>query len=254
MERYEKLIKQWHEEEKLAMEGWNFAHINDRYTEETDLPWDYEQIIHQFLRNDHRLLDIDTGGGEFLLSLGHPGKLTSATENYEVNIAVCQKRLLPEDIDFKPADPAVYLPFADDHFDIVINRHGDYHEKEIYRVLKKGGYFISEQVGAQNDRDLIAKLYKEIPPVAFPTQNLTDASQRLQTQGFKIIMQKEAFRPIKFFDVGALVWFAKVLPWEFCNFTVDAHLQELITLQKELEQKGMIEGTIHRYIMVAQKI
>ena len=30
MERYEKFIKQWHEEEKLAMEGWNFAHINDR--------------------------------------------------------------------------------------------------------------------------------------------------------------------------------------------------------------------------------
>ena len=254
MERYEKFIEQWHEEEKLAMEGWNFAHINDRYTEETDLPWDYEQIIHQFLRNDHRLLDIDTGGGEFLLSLGHPGKLTSATENYEVNIAVCQKRLLPENIDFKPADPKVYLPFADDLFDIVINRHGDYHEKEIYRVLKKGGYFISEQVGAQNDRDLIAKLYKEIPHVAFPAQNLADASQRLQTQGFNIIMQQEAFRPIKFFDVGALVWFAKVLPWEFCNFTVDAHLQELISLQKELEQKGMIEGTIHRYIMVAQKI
>lgn len=67
-------------------------------------------------------------------------------------------------------------------------------------------------------------------------------------------MQKEAFRPIKFFDVGALVWFAKVLPWEFCNFTVDAHLQELLSLQKELEQKGMIKGTIHRYIMVAQKI
>ena len=33
-----------------------------------------------------RLLDMDTGGGEFLLSLGHPFERTAATEGYPPNV------------------------------------------------------------------------------------------------------------------------------------------------------------------------
>ena len=32
---------QWLAEEAIAhIHGWDFSHINDRYTEESDLPWD----------------------------------------------------------------------------------------------------------------------------------------------------------------------------------------------------------------------
>ena len=63
----------WLEEERQAhIKGWDFSHIAGRYTEQDDLPWSYEALIRQTLTPEKRILDIDTGGGELLLSLGHP--------------------------------------------------------------------------------------------------------------------------------------------------------------------------------------
>ena len=39
-------------------------------------------LVKHYLKPDHELLDMDTGGGEFLLSLKHPYEKTSATEAY----------------------------------------------------------------------------------------------------------------------------------------------------------------------------
>ena len=67
------LIDIWKREESVAhIHGWDFSHIEGRYTEETDLPWNYQNIILDYLKPEMKLLDIDTGGGEFLLSLRHP--------------------------------------------------------------------------------------------------------------------------------------------------------------------------------------
>ena len=77
------LINAWNNEESIAhIHGWDFSHIADRYTEETDLPWDYQRIILDCLKPEMKLLDIDTGGGEFLRSLHHPYENTSAAEAY----------------------------------------------------------------------------------------------------------------------------------------------------------------------------
>ena len=53
-------------EEKVAhIHGWDFSHIDGRYVEEKDLPWDYKSLIEQYINNDMNILDYDTGGGEF---------------------------------------------------------------------------------------------------------------------------------------------------------------------------------------------
>ena len=153
------LIDIWKKEESVAhIHGWDFSHIEGRYTEETDLPWNYQHIILDYLNPEMKLLDIDTGGGEFLLSLRHPYVKTSATEAYPPNIQLCRETLLPLGIDFRAGDGKDMLPFGDYEFDIVINRHGDFNAKEIHRVLKCGGIFITEQVGAENDRELVELL------------------------------------------------------------------------------------------------
>ena len=69
----------------------------------------------------------------------------------------------------------------------------------------------------------------------------------------RVLRGEEAFRPIRFWDVGALVWFARVLPWEFPGFSVETCREQLYHAQQILEQNGVIEGTIHRYLLVAQK-
>jgi len=68
-----------------------------------------------------------------------------------------------------------------------------------------------------------------------------------------VLESGEAFRPIKFFDVGALVWFAKVIEWEFINFEVDKYLDNLYKVQDIQEKDGAIQGRIHRFYFVARK-
>lgn len=48
--------------------------------ENEELPWDYKDILKRYLNLDYKLLDMDTGGGEFLLSLKHRYNNTSVTE------------------------------------------------------------------------------------------------------------------------------------------------------------------------------
>lgn len=249
----ENLIDCWKAEEKIAyIHGWDFSHIHGRYSEEDDLPWDYRQTILQYLKPRMQLLDIDTGGGEFLLSLNHPAEHTAAMENYPPNVQLCQEVLLPIGIDFRPGDGSGPLPFEDNRFDLVINRHGSFHLQEIHRVLKPGGLFITQQVGAENDRELVRLLCGEIP-LPYPEQYLTIAEQSFRNTGFEILDAREAFRPIRFYDVGALVWFARIISWEFPDFSVETHLDRLLQAQAQLEETGFLEGTIHRFFLCARK-
>lgn len=247
------LMKEWKAEEEIAhIHGWDFSHITGRHKEDTDFPWDYQQVIEEYLTPEKKLLDIDTGGGEILLSLGHPYENTAATENYPPNVQLCKETLLPLGIDFRQADGNGVLPYPDDHFDMVIDRHGDFNPGEIYRVLKPGGVFVMQQVGAENDRELVELLCGDVS-MPFPEQYADKAAEKFRKAGFTILRQAECFRPIRFYDVGALVWFARIIQWEFPDFSVDTHLDNLWNAQKKLEQTGCVEGRTHRFLLVAQK-
>lgn len=250
----EKLIENWLKEEAAArIKGWDFSHIKDRYEEKDDLPWNYEAVVRKFLKPDARMLDIDTGGGEFLLSLHHPYERTSATEAYPPNVLLCRKTLTPLGIDFKEADANRLLPFDDEQFDIIINRHGACNPGEICRILKTGGIFITEQVGALNDRQLVESLYAEPPALPFPRQHLKPFTKEFSENNFSILDSHETFGTIRFWDVGALIWFARVIEWEFPDFSVKNNLKQLLKLQNLLEQEGIIETQTYRFLFIARK-
>ena len=222
----------WKKEEEIAhIRGWDFSHIHGRYEEEMDLPWDYEKIIREYLNDDMNILDYDTGGGEFLLSLKHPFHKTAATEGYHPNVELCKEILMPLGIDFKACDNPADIPFQDESFDLIINRHGDFNAKEIYRLLKKGGIFITEQVGGDNDRDLVEMVLPDTEK-KFPHLNLREQKKVFEDAGFCIERNGEVYRPIKFYDVGAFVWFAHIIEWEFPEFSVDRCFDSLLKMHK----------------------
>ena len=249
----EELKTIWISEENCAsIKGWDFSHIHGRYKEEDSLPWNFETILRSLLKEEMKLLDYDTGGGEFLLSLQHPYENTAATEGYPPNVALCRERLLPLGIDLRECKNAAKIPFVDESFDIIINRHGDFFPPEIKRLLKPGGLFITQQVGSDNDRELVEMVLPgtEKP---FPHENLQEQRTRFTNIGFEILQADEAFGMISFYDVGAFVWFARIIEWEFPGFSVDRCFERLLRLQKTIEQDGKIIGTTHRYLIVAKK-
>ena len=77
--------------------------------------------------------------------------------------------------------------------------------------------------------------------------------QEFIENGFEIVEEAEAYRPIEFYDVGALVWFARIIDWEFPYFEVEKYKENLFKAQEILEKEGVIRGRIHRYYFVARK-
>ena len=243
----------WKKEESIAhIRGWDFSHIYGRYEVEQDLPWNYESIVRGYLTKNTELLDYDTGGGEFLLSLKHLYHKTSATEGYPPNVDLCRETLVPLGINFRECNNAADIPFDDASFDLIINRHGAFDAPELYRLLKNKGIFITEQVGGENDRDLVEMVLPgtEKP---YPHLNLPEQRKVFEKAGFQILEAEEVFRPITFYDVGAFVWFARIIEWEFPGFSVDRCFDNLLKMHEVIENHGKITGTIHRYLIVAKK-
>ena len=87
----------------------------------------------------------------------------------------------------------------------------------------------------------------------FPHLNLKDQCRNFKEAGFQIIQAEEAYCPVIFYDIGAFVWFAHIIEWEFPGFSVDKCFEQLLEMQKIIDTAGKIEGTIHRYLIIARK-
>jgi len=248
----QQLLDMWHFEEEFPFGGWDFSHLDGRWEEE-DLPWNYDRIVRRFLLPAYKILDMDTGGGEYLLSLRHPYDNTAVTESWPPNYELCLNELAPLGITVADCDPEGQpLPFADNSFHLVLNRHGAYRAEEVRRVLRPGGVFITQQVGGRNNMLLSGRLLPDYTP-AYPTHDLAHESARFHAAGFEILEKKEYFPKLRFYDVGALVYYARVIEWEFPGFSVDACEEELFALQREIEERGMVESLEHRFLIVAGK-
>ncbi|NLO85677.1 MAG: methyltransferase domain-containing protein [Clostridiales bacterium] len=246
-----KLKELWKKEEAFAFQGWDFSHIKDRWACE-ELRWSYGDILRKYLKQTDCLLDMGTGGGEFLLTLGHPHPLTSVTEAYPPNVSLCQRTLSPLGITVKQTYDDDQIPYEDARFDLVINRHESFDVSEVNRVLRSGGHFITQQVGQHNNAELSKRLIDGFVP-KFPSHRLGRYLDELSGLGYDLIKQDEMFPSIKFFDVGALVFFAKIIEWEFPNFSVDSCFDQLLDCQRELEEHGFVQSSEHRFLIVARK-
>ena len=251
MVNHAQLTAQWEAEEKFPFQGWDFSHLDGRWDCPAP-PWDYRAVVEFYLNDNDRLLDLGTGGGEVLLSIGHPYGNTYATEAYLPNLELCRKVLSPLGLTVAQTYEDDKLPFENAFFDCVINRHESFNLMEVDRVLKPGGYFVTQQVGNQNKREFAQMLIDGLPPF-FPAHTIENYVIALKEMGWRVLQTDETRYPVKFYDVGALVYYAKIIPWEFPGFSVKTHLDKLLACQQEIEEKGLLLGSGHRWLIAAQK-
>lgn len=242
----------WLSEERHVFQGWDFSHIAGRMSEQ-ELPWNYKEAVQASMSDEKVMLDMGTGGGEFLLSLSPPAGRTYATEAYPPNVALCRQKLPAYGIDIRQVYDDDSLPFEDELFDLVINRHEAYSPEEVCRVLKPGGLFITQQVGGQNNRELSRLLLGDGAMEVGPQFNLENSARELAAAGFAIRESAECFPEQRFYDVGAFVYFAKILEWEFAGFSVEKCYNELCLLQEKVEKDGYFTSKEHRFFIVASK-
>ncbi|WP_028973928.1 class I SAM-dependent methyltransferase [Spirochaeta cellobiosiphila] len=248
----EKLLEYWKREETRVFQGWDFSSIRNHMTE-GELPWNYHALAKQLILPDSKILDMGTGGGEFLLSLNPYAGNTFATESYLPNFNYSQKKLNESGINLSYIEEDKPFPYSDNFFDVILNRHESYDVNELKRVLKTGGIFVSQQVGGKNNLDFSIWLLGKDPGITDHSFNLSREVEKFESAGFTIIAKDEFFPVTSFTDVGAFVYFAKIIEWEFPGFTVNSYKDKLFELQKKILKNGYFELVEHRFMIKAMK-
>ncbi|WP_156822584.1 class I SAM-dependent methyltransferase [Demetria terragena] len=230
------LLSQWRAEEGEQPGGWDFSQLADRMSTDPP-PWDLDAEYRWALRGATRVLDMGTGGGEHLLEFtdGLPTDVT-ATEGWEPNVLIAQKALEPHGIRVvafgaSDDDPdADAMPFPDERFDLVLNRHESYGPHEVARVLASGGVFLTQQVGSGELAEL-HDLTEEAPA------DLDVSHERfvreIESAGLTVEAGASSEGFYRFTDIAALVAYLRCVPWEVPDdFSVDRYADALLTLHE----------------------
>ncbi len=256
---FEQLIA---EAEHQPFSGWDFAYLHGRMEERTTT-WDYADQVRGRLPGVDALLDMGTGGGEFLSGLAPLPRRTAATEGYAPNVEIARARLepmgvevvpivgAPDNVDIAPGEGRGSLPFPDDHFSLIINRHESYYPAEVYRILRPSGTFITQQVGTEHDQELITLLGGPTGPER--AWNLDFAVRQLEQAGFRILDRREEYPETIFRDIGAVVYYLRAVPWELPGFSVESHRDRLAALHRRIEAEGGLRIRGHFFYIEAVK-
>ncbi len=135
------------------LRGWDWSRLR---ADRDPVPWDYLEVARQFLSPTSSVLDVGTGGGEKFLSLApHFGRGIGIDHKEQMIRTALENRppALRDVVAFQVMR-AQKLTFADGTFDVALNRHAAIFHEEIIRVLKPGGYFITQQVGGRNTQSI----------------------------------------------------------------------------------------------------
>ncbi|MEV4172837.1 methyltransferase domain-containing protein [Nonomuraea sp. NPDC049709] len=230
-----------------SFEGWDFSPFRDRVTDDGALPWDYEQLARDHLSRAGSLLDHGTGGGELLASFAPllPPR-TAATEGHPPNLPVARARLEPLGVEVA----ADTRSFPDASFDLVINRHEAYDAHELRRLLAPGGTFLTQQVAGRDLEELNAALGG--PPHEDAAWGLATAVAALEAAGLEVIWRQEAGFTTTFHDIGALVLFLRVVPWQVPGFDPHAYEERLRALHADMQRGRPLRATAHRFALLAR--
>lgn len=231
------------------VEGWDFSWIRDRWHEDKP-PWDYRAIVESYLPEATALLDMGTGGGEFLSSLKPLPDFTAATEGWLPNVPVATQRLAALGITVKHYKDDHHLPFEDETFDLVINRHESFAAAEIHRIMQDGGIFITQQVADNDNIELNVALDA---PLSKEENALLSAVREFSQAGFVILRAEEASLLTEFYDIGAVVYYLKIITWQIPDFDVNTYRDHLLKLHEHIEREGKFVCHNRRFLLVARK-
>jgi SAM-dependent methyltransferase len=210
--------------------GWDFSWLGPASTAGR-LPWSYRREVATRAALTGALLDMGTGGGERLSRQSARPRRTVATEAWPPNVPVAAERLRPLGIavvqdegapDNMAQDGANRgrLPFRDGAFGLVANRHEAFLAAEVARVLAPGGTFITQQVDFHSYDDLYRIVGLDVPER--PASWLPLAVRQLRDAGLIVQASVRGAERHELRDVGALVYYLRVVGWAIPEYTFEA--------------------------------
>jgi hypothetical protein len=254
---FERLIR---EAEEQPFTGWDFSYIRQRLRW-GEPSWTYEAEVQSRFSGAKAVLDMGTGGGEFLASMAPLPARTVATEGYPPNVEIARHRLeplgvevvavegAPDNVEILPGQGIGTLPFADRSFPLVINRHESFYPAEVFRILEDGGLFVTQQVGSRHYLELDRLLGRLVHSGV--TWDLAFAGRQLEDAGLCLVEGTEEYPEAAFYDVGAVVYFLKSVPWQVPDFSVARYRDKLLSIHWRIKGQGALRVHSHLFYLEA---
>jgi len=246
------------EAQAQQLKGWDFAWLNARTVEEP-LPWDYRALALERMRGVSSMLDLGTGGGEFFAALLAEFARTAplppvlwATEGYPPNVGLARARLEPLGVQVADVSGETdgHLPLPDRTFDLVIDRHEGVPAAELARVLRRGGRYLTQQVGGQNCVE-INQFLGDPQGYMYAGLTLDGMVADLEGAGLRVLAAREVFPAWTFKDVAGVVFYLQAVPWQVVDFTVETYRERLHEIHRLIERDGGWTVREHRLLVEA---
>jgi SAM-dependent methyltransferase len=234
----------------VPVAGWDFSWFEGRATEERP-SWGYARTMGERMSRARAALDIQTGGGEVLAGIPQPPPVLAATESWPPNVEIARRTLAPLRARVVQVADDAGLPFPAESFDLVVSRHPvELVWPEIARVLRPGGTFFSQQVGAGSNRELAEFM---MGPQPVRAGRSTDwARAQAEAAGLVVVdLREEALRTV-FSDVGAVVYFLRKVLWTVPGFTVAGYRDQLRRLHEKIRAEGPFVAHAQRFLIEAR--
>ena len=235
------------------MDGWDFSRINI----EQDPPlWNYVDVVRRYLTPTARVLDIGTGGGEIFFSLASDFGEAVAVDHWPRQIEAAKRNLAAQSIDniSLALMGAGDLQFEDASFDVVLTRHLRVYPSEVLRVLRPGGYFITQLVGPWTGRNVL-NAFGWTPASFGPDwwQTSAELATTFQTLDTHILAQAEFDVPLWYQDIESFLLYLTTVPWPE-KIDLDKHWENINrVLEKALSERG-IASNEHCGLLIVQKV
>jgi SAM-dependent methyltransferase len=239
------------EGDAVPLEGWDFSWFDGRATEERP-PWGYARMMAGRMSEASAALDIQTGGGEVLATVAHPPRLLVATEPWSPNLGRARQNLAPLGASVVAVSDNDDLPFAASSFDLVVSRHPiSTNWSEVARVLRPGGSYLAQHVGAGSMRELTDFMMG--PQPVSDVRSAPTAVDEAAAAGLQEVDLRQSTLRAEFHDVAAVVHFLRKVIWIVPGFTVDRYRHRLTDLHHRIGTEGSFVAHAQRFLIEARR-
>lgn len=231
--------------------GWDFSKL--KVTLEEAL-WDFNEEIKKKSKTSDILLDIGTGGGENVLTIASSFLFLVGIDLSYGMIETAQTNLKKAGISnvrFSQMS-SDKLEFPSEFFDVVTCRHAPFSSMEVAKVLKKGGYFLTQQVG-EGDKINIKRAFNRGQLIEEKGALLARYVRELKKSGFSKVQHFEYDATDYYQRPEDLIFLLKHTP-TIPNFGEENYDYEILNdfIENNRTEKG-IRTNSKRFLIIAKK-